>query len=59
MGEQPLTGLDAGKCIVCKGQMCRAEGLGQELLHTGIRTASGKLSSDMENVFQDFMKQEL
>lgn len=49
---------------MCRGvlvHLCwyRAEGLGQELLHTGIRTASGKLSSDTENVFQDFMKQEL
>lgn len=48
---------------VCAGLAClgwhRAEGLGQQLLHTGIRTTSGKLSSDMENVFQDFIKQEL
>lgn len=50
--------------VVCRGVLvplgwCRAEGLGQELQLTGIRTASGKLSSEMENSFQDFMKQEL
>lgn len=38
---------------------CRAEGLGQGLLCTGIRTASGKLTSEMEKSFQDFMKQEV
>lgn len=38
---------------------CGAEGLGQGLLCTGIKTACGKLTSEMEKNFQDFMKQEL